>query len=291
MSDDALAPGFTVRHAGGTGPVVLASPHSGREYPPAFLAATRLTIAQLRRAEDAFVADLIGPAAADGVPLVAARFGRAWLDLNRDAAEIDPAMVVDPLAAHPSQASERVAAGLGVIPRIAAHGLDIYHSRLRHADIAARLRDVHAPYHATLRGLLAAARTRHGHAILLDCHSMPTPPAGPHGAPHIVLGDRFGAAADATLVSAIERHFRVAGFRVARNAPYAGGFTTAHHGDPVNGVHAVQIEVDRALYMDPARLVRHSGFDRVERAFTTLVAALPGIAAGLTLGPFACAAE
>lgn len=293
MTDGSLAPGFTVSAgAGAAGPLVLASPHSGRDYPPAFLAATRLTLAQLRGAEDAFVAELVAPAAAaHDVPLIAARYGRSWLDLNRDAAEIDPAMVVDPLVAAPQQASERVAAGLGVIPRVAAHGLDIYAGRLRHAEIAGRLAAVHAPYHATLAGLLEDARRRWGFAVLLDCHSMPTPPSALGGAPQIVVGDRFGASASAGLVAAVERHFAAAGLRVARNAPYAGGYTTSHHGRPAAGVHAVQIEIDRALYMDPARLVRHAGFDRVAVILAGLIATLPAIAAGLDLSPFACAAE
>ncbi len=272
------------------GPLVLASPHSGRDYPAAFLAATRLTLAQLRRAEDAFVAELLDDAAArHGVPLIAARYGRAWLDLNRDAAEVDPAMVVDPLAAVPQQASDRVAAGLGVIPRIAGHGLDIYAGRLRHAEIEARLTAVHAPYHATIAALLRSARAANGFAVLLDCHSMPTPGSG--SAAQIVIGDRFGTSADPGLVGAVERFFRTEGFRVARNTPYAGGYTTSHHGVPAHGIHAVQIEVDRALYMDPARLVRHAGFDRVAAAFTALVAGLPATMATLPLAPFACAAE
>ncbi len=293
MSDGPLAPGFTV-FPGATPPgaFVLASPHSGREYPADFLAATRLTLAQLRRAEDAFVADLTLPAAtAHGAPLIAARYGRSWLDLNRDAAEIDPAMVVDAMAADPAQASDRVAAGLGVIPRVAAHGLDIYPGRLRHADIVARLAAVHAPYHAALAGLIDDARRAHGFAVLLDCHSMPSPPAGPHGPPQVVIGDRFGASAAPALVAAVERHFAAAGLRVARNAPYAGGYTTAHHGRPATGIHAIQIEIDRALYMDPVRLVRHLGFDRIAGVFADLVGSLPGIVAGLDLGPFAVAAE
>ena len=272
--------------------MVLASPHSGRDYPPTFLASTRLTLAQLRRAEDAFVAELLEPAALrHGVPLLAARYGRAWLDLNRDAAEIDPAMVVDPLAAAPEQSSDRVAAGLGVIPRIAAHGLDIYAGRLRHAEIAARLSAVHGPYHAALAGLLAAAQRRHGFAVLLDCHSMPTPAAGTGGPPQIVVGDRFGTSAEPALVDAVERFFRMAGFRVARNAPYAGGYTTSRHGAPARGVHAIQIEIDRALYMDPARLVRHVGFERVTAALTGLIETLQAVVATLPLAPFASAAE
>lgn len=287
---EVLPPGFTIT-PGVPGPIVLASPHSGRDYPPEFIAQTRLTLAQLRRAEDAFVAELLADAAALGVPLIAARYGRAWLDLNRDEAELDPAMFVDPIDAHPAQSSARVAAGLGVVPRIAAHGLDIYQGRVRSADAAARIDRVHRPYHAALGGLLANARAGHGFAVLLDCHSMPTPPPVAGGAPQIVIGDLFGAAAAAPLVASIERHFRSAGFRVARNTPYAGGYTTAHHGRPVEGVHAVQIEIDRALYMDPARLVRHMGFDRIAESLAGLVAALLPAVGAMGLGPFACAAE
>jgi N-formylglutamate amidohydrolase len=296
MIDGSLTPGFTVGVATDPpGPLVLASPHSGRDYPATFLATTRLTLAQLRRAEDAFVDDLVAPAAIDhGVPLIAARWGRTWLDLNRDAAEIDPAMVVDAMAADPAQASDRVAAGLGVIPRIAAHGLAIYPGRLRHAEIAARIATVHAPYHAAITKRLTAAVAANGFAVLLDCHSMPSPAAVPGGAPQVVIGDRFGTSAAPALVAAVERHFADGGFRVARNAPYAGGYTTTHHGRPGHGVHAIQIEIDRALYMDPARLVRHAGFDRVAAAFAGLVATLPTLAARLDLAPplpMACAAE
>ena len=287
------APGFTVTPGSvPPPPLVLASPHSGRDYPAAFLATTRLTLAQLRRAEDAFVAELLATAAGHGVPLIAARFGRTWLDLNRDEAELDPAMFVDPLDSHPAQNSDRVVAGLGVVPRIAAHGLEIYAERLRRADADTRIAEVHRPYHAALAELLDAARAEHGFAVLLDCHSMPTPPPVAGGAPQIVIGDLWGASASAALTGAVERHFCRAGFRVARNTPYAGGHTTARHGRPGAGVHAVQIEIDRALYMDPARLVRHLGFDRIEAVLGALTGELLATTGALDLRPpFACAAE
>ena len=260
--------------AGGRFPVVVASPHSGRDYPANFLARTRLTIAQLRRGEDAYVDGLLDGVAASDVPRLAARYGRSWLDLNRGPDELDPAMYVEPLDATPAQASDRVRSGLGVVPRIAAAGLDIYPTRLRVADARERLANVHAPWHDTLAQLLAVARARHGFAILLDCHSMPAPVGGPGAAPQIVVGDLHGQSAAPALVARVEAHFAAAGWRTARNRPYAGGYTTARHGDPANGIHAVQIEIDRALYMDPARLTRHMGFPSVAAQLTTLVAAL-----------------
>ncbi|MFC3713064.1 N-formylglutamate amidohydrolase [Sphingoaurantiacus capsulatus] len=264
-------------------PLVLASPHSGREYPGAFLAQSRLSLGQLRRAEDAYVDELLAAAVAVGAPMIAARYGRAYLDLNRDADEIDPAMVADPLPPSPGQASDRVAAGLGILPRIAAHGLDIYASRLRLADVELRVKALHRPYHAALDMLVGRALRRHGFAILLDCHSMPTPP-GPN-APQFVLGDLHGTTAAPALVEAIEAEIAAQGFRVARNTPYAGGYTTRHHSDRLRGVHVVQIEVDRALYMDPARLARHGGFALVAATLARIVEMLLERAPGLGLLP------
>ncbi len=283
--------GFTVSgDLDGRWPLVLASPHSGREYPAEFLARTRLTLAQLRRAEDAYVDGLLDGAATTGVPRLAARFGRCWLDLNRAPAELDPAMYVEPFDAHADQSSERVQAGLGVVPRVAGHGLDIYPTRLRLGEARARIAAVHVPWHATLAQLTAAARRTHGYAVLLDCHSMPTP-AGSN-APQIVIGDLHGRSAARALVDVIATHFSAGGLRVARNAPYAGGYTTAEHGRPERGIHAVQIEIDCALYMDPARLTRHMGFPAVAAVLTTLAARLVAVAPSLGLGtPFAEAAE
>lgn len=273
-------------------PLVIASPHSGRDYPPEFLARTRLTLAQLRRAEDPYVDLLLDGAAALGVPRLSARYGRSWLDLNRAPDELDPAMYVEPLDAHADQASDRVVAGLGVVPRIAAQGLDIYPTRLRLDDARGRIAAVHTPWHATLERLTTAARDIHGHAILLDCHSMPTPPPVAGGAPQIVIGDLYGRSASPALVALIEAHFLGCGLRVARNVPYAGGYTTARHGRPEHGIHTVQIEIDRALYMDPQRLTRHMGFTAVAGHLKGLAARVIAAAPSLGLGPrFADAAE
>lgn len=263
-------------------PLVLASPHSGREYPGAFLAQSRLSLGQLRRAEDAYVDELLGDAVKQGVPLIAARYGRAYLDLNRDADELDPTMIAEAIPPSAGQASDRVAAGLGVVPRIAAHGLDIYASRLRLAEVKSRIDALHWPYHAGIDMLIDRALSRHGYAILLDCHSMPTPPGGAT-APQFVLGDLHGQTASDRLVDAIEAVIAADGFRVSRNTPYAGGYTTLRHGQRARGVHVVQIEVDRALYMDPARLAHHRGFAAVAATFSRLVATLLAQAAALSL--------
>ena len=270
MRDSTPTDGFTVTGTPATA-LVLASPHSGRAYPPAFLAQTRLRVDQLRRAEDAFVDTLVGAAPDRGVPLVAAHYGRAWLDLNRSADELDPSMFDTAPAPHPDQHGDRVRVGLGILPRIAAHGLDIYTGPLSLAHARARISAVHTPYHATLAALLDAAHARHGHAVLIDCHSMPTPLPGRHGTPQIVLGDLHGRSAAPALVAAITDHFTRAGLRVVANDPYAGGYTTAAHGAPATGTHAVQIEIDRALYMDTARLRPNAGFAKITALMTGLI--------------------
>ncbi len=278
--DDSHFPGFSQRGDDtGRWPLVLASPHSGQDYPAAFLAASRLSRAQLRRAEDPYVDQLI--AGVVDVPVLTARYGRAFLDLNRAASELDPAMF-DTALPLPVTVTDRVAAGLGVLPRVAAYGYDIYRRRLDPAEAVHRLTQLHRPWHDRISALLALAQARHGHAILLDCHSMPQP-AGVMP-PHIVLGDRFGSSAAPALVALIEQHFREAGWRVARNRPYAGGYTTEYHAGVANGIHTVQIEIDRNLYMDPNKLTPHAGFVRVAEVMTALVPRLIAAAPMLGLG-------
>lgn len=264
----------------GRWPVVMTSPHSGQEFPPAFLAGSRLSTAQLRRAEDAFVDTLLDGVA--GVPVMRARFGRAFLDLNRGADELDPAMFDGRLGVAVTH-GERVMAGLGVLPRIAAQGLDIYRKRLPPAEAEARLAALHRPWHARIGALLARARARHGYAILIDCHSMPQPIGVMP--PQIVIGDRYGASAAPGLVDLIETHFAARGWRTARNRPYAGGYTTAFHADAPGGVHAVQIEIDRGLYMDVRTMTPHGGFGAVQAAMADMAAAVVAAAPSLGLAP------
>jgi N-formylglutamate amidohydrolase len=285
---DSSQPGFTVTGAAdGRSPLVFASPHSGRDYPPAFLASARLSLAQLRRAEDAMVDLLLGDI--DCAPVLRARFARTFLDLNRAADEIDVEMFEGALTV-PARITDRVSAGLGVLPRVATQGQAIYARKLDPADAAARIAGLHAPWHDRITSLVDRALRRHGHAILIDCHSMPTPTG--LRPPQIVLGDRYGSSASPALMTLIERHFASQGWRVARNAPYAGGYTTAAHADVGNGIHAVQIEIDRALYMDSASLARTSGFGRVTTTMAGLARLLVGAAPLLGLGsPLREAAE
>jgi len=278
---DSSPPGFSVSGPGdGRSPLVFASPHSGRDYPSAFLAASRLPLAQLRRAEDAMVDGLLD--GIDGAPVLRARYARTFLDLNRAADEIDPEMFAGPLSLA-WRHTARVSAGLGVLPRLATQGQAIYARKLDPAEAAARITLVHRPWHDRLAVCIERARSRHGYAILVDCHSMPTPP-GIRPA-QIVLGDRYGNSAAPALVALMERHFAGHGWRVARNSPYAGGYTTEAHGDVASGIHAVQIEIDRALYMDSVTLARHAGFGRVMAAMAGLAQKLANAAPRLGLEP------
>jgi N-formylglutamate deformylase len=278
---DSLQPGFALTGEGdGRWPLVLASPHSGRDYPAAFLAASRLSLGQLRRAEDALVDGLLD--GVTGVPVMRARWGRAFLDLNRAADEIDIGMFEGGPGLK-ARASERVAVGLGVLPRVAGHGLTIYHGPLPAGEAARRIAALHLPWHSRLTALLAAARARHGYAVLIDCHSMPRP--GGMRPPQVVVGDRHGTSAHPALVALVERHFLEAGLRVARNVPYAGGYTTEHHGQPEAGLHCVQLELDRGLYLDEERLLPGPGFRRVAGLMAGLVRLVLARAPALGLEP------
>jgi N-formylglutamate amidohydrolase len=236
-------------------PLVFDSPHSGSRYPRAFLAASRLDPLTLRRSEDAFVDELFLPCVALGAPLLRARFPRAFLDLNREPFELDPRMFDEPLPDYANTRSLRVAAGLGTIPRVVGDAQPIYRGRVPVADALARVAVLHRPYHQRLAGLIERARARFGVAILVDCHSMPSTLAEV-GSLDVVLGDRFGASAAPWAVEALESALLARGYRVRRNKPYAGGYIAEHYGAPAAGRHAVQIEVNRALYMDEGRMVK-----------------------------------
>lgn len=260
-------------------PLVLASPHSGRVYDPAFVASSRLGPRLLRRSEDAFVEQIYAAAPQFGSPLLAAHFPRVFVDVNREAYELDARMFAEPLPGFVNTRSPRVAAGLGTIARLVASGEEIYPQPLAFAEALDRIRRHYFPYHAALQALLDAACHRHGGYVLIDCHSMPSI-GGPMDADpglhrlDIVLGDCHGSSCSPELVSLVERSLTAEGLNVRRNVPYAGGYTTRAYADPHRGRHALQIEINRALYMDENQIVPTQGLDRLREVLTRLIASL-----------------
>ncbi|MSP80458.1 MAG: GNAT family N-acetyltransferase [Rhodospirillales bacterium] len=247
-----------------TVPFVFASPHSGRTYSEAFRAASRLDPVTLRRSEDAFIDELFAAAPLFGAPLLRAHFPRAYVDPNREPFELDPAMFEGRLPAHCNTTSPRVAAGLGTVARVVTSGEEIYRHKLGYDDAIERIERFYRPYHAALAGLIADTRRQFGHCVLLDCHSMPSV-GGPMDQDSgvrrvdVVLGDAHGTSCAASVVDTAERLLKSLDFVVARNIPYAGGHTTRHYGKPGSGVHALQIEINRALYMDERTVARGPG--------------------------------
>ncbi|MFV3127757.1 N-formylglutamate amidohydrolase [Niveispirillum sp. KHB5.9] len=264
-------------------PIVMASPHSGRDYPESFVARSRLDARALRRSEDCFVDEIFRPAVDLGVPLLEALFPRAYLDPNREPFEFDPGMFEGALPSYVNSRSPRVAAGLGTIPRIVASGEEIYRQRLRFAEAVERVDRCYYPYHAALRSLIDQTRAAFGFCILVDCHSMPSidlpPEAAASGAMDMVLGDCFGSACDAALTRVAEETLNDLGYVVGRNAPYAGGYTTRHYGRPGDGVHALQIELNRSLYMDEVALARRPYLDTLALHMRQLVSRLAAVPA------------
>ena len=260
--------------------VVFASPHSGRDYPEDMRRASILDDRALRSSEDAFMDMLIGDATTLGAPLLLARTPRAYVDLNRSADELDPAVIdgVRRVIHNP-----RITSGLGVIPRVVANGRAIYRGKIALSEARRRIDEHWHPYHGALRDLLARQQGRFGKAVLLDCHSMPHEAidglcSGKGVPPDIVLGDRFGAAADAEVVDRIEAAFTAEGLRVARNAPFAGAFIAQRYGRPAQGIHVVQMEIDRAIYMDEATLTLRPDFAELRRVMARVMAEIVEIA-------------
>lgn len=274
--DDINPPYEIVRPSARTAPVVVNSPHSGRHYPASFLQQSRLDPRTLRKSEDFLVDQLFAGVVSLGVPLLKANFPRAFLDVNREPYELDPAMFADPLPPHANAGSARVAGGLGTIPRIVSEHEEIYAGPLAFAEAEARIARYYRPYHAALERLMFETLGEYPEAVLLDCHSMPSsaalpPPNRPGDKADIVLGDRFGAACDGAVLTCLEEALTAQGFSVLRNRPYAGGFITTAWGRPADGLHAIQIEVNRALYANEQVLQPLPRFPVVARR---LVAAL-----------------
>jgi N-formylglutamate amidohydrolase len=262
-------------------PLVIAVPHAGRRYPDAMLAASRLPRSALETIEDRYADLLVSDAVLAGAVAIVARFARAYVDLNRDEREIDSAILAAPPGPGQIILSPKVTGGLGVVPSRIAAGGAVWRQPLSAADYAARIATAHAPYHAAIAAALAAAQARHGIAVLIDCHSMPpletVPPA------RIVIGDRHGKSAEARFVAAAVRAALDAGLPVARNRPYAGGHTLDRHGAPRAGRHALQLEIDRTLYLEDDQRTPGPGLPRIRAAIAGIAAALCDEARGLAL--------
>lgn len=276
-------------------PVVISSPHSGAVYPVRFLAASRLDPLTLRRSEDAFVDELVQPAVAAGAPLLRAHFPRAYLDVNREPYELDPRMFEGRLPLGANTRSIRVAGGLGTIARVVGDSQEIYRGRLPVAEAIRRIDELYRPYHNALRGLIDRSWHQFGSAILLDCHSMPSSSqssrADEQHRADFIIGDRYGTSSDAVYTAWLDRAFSARGFVVRRNKPYAGGYITESYGAPAMGVHAIQIEVNRGLYMNEATIEKHNGFEFLKTVIGEVLSDFVVFAASQQIRPSAAAAE
>ena len=274
------------------GPVVFNSPHSGSVYPRAFLTSTRLDMGTLRRSEDSFVDELISGVVSRGYPLMRAHFPRCYVDVNREPYELDPRMFDGRLPSFANTRSMRVAGGLGTVARVVGDAQEIYGARIPVDDAIRRIENLYKPYHRALRRLFTRLHRAFGAAVLIDCHSMPSTAGAKDERPRadVVLGDRYGTSCVPAVVEVIETSLRGRGYVVSRNKPYAGGFITEHYGNPAAGLHAIQLELNRALYMDERRYERAASFARVAADLEALaeeVGAIPE----QELRPYRAAAE
>ena len=259
--------------------VIFASPHSGRSYDSAFLAQTTLDAHSIRSSEDAYVDQLIGDAPLFGAPVLVANVPRACIDLNRAPDELDPG-VIEGIARAPH--NPRISSGLGVIPRVVAGGRAIYHGKLALAEAEGRIARYWHPYHRALRDLIETTHSQFNEAVLIDCHSMPHEAIDGHTRsgvlkPDVVLGDRFGAAAGRDVMDRVESAFASAGLRVARNAPFAGAFIAQSYGRPSGRRHVIQVEIDRSLYLDEARIELLPNYTQFRALMSGVIAEIAGI--------------
>ncbi|MBB4006728.1 N-formylglutamate amidohydrolase [Allorhizobium taibaishanense] len=269
-------------------PFVYNSPHSGRDYPQEFLARSRLDGLSIRRSEDHFVDELFAAAPDHGAPLLYAKFPRAYVDVNREPYELDPKMFTGPLPPYVNAHSVRVAGGLGTIARIVAENMEIYRERLTAEEGIARIETIYKPYHACLRRLVARTHARFGAAVLIDCHSMPgnIRLSGSAVRPDFIIGDRYGTSASADITQAALEILEDFGFTAVRNKPYAGGFITEHYGRPARGLHALQIEINRALYVDEATLQKRANFSAMAAILSRFVARMADMSPSLVVTGF-----
>ncbi|MGD9920229.1 MAG: N-formylglutamate amidohydrolase, partial [Pseudorhodoplanes sp.] len=264
VSDDFDPPYDVIEPDRWHGPVVFNSPHSGSVYPRSFLTSARLDHATLRRSEDSFVDELIAGVVTRGYPLMRAHFPRCYVDVNREPYELDPRMFDGRLPSFANTRSMRVAGGLGTVARVVGDAQEIYDQRISVDDALRRIESLYKPYHRTLRRLFTKVHSDFGAAVLIDCHSMPSATGSRDDRPRadVVIGDRYGTSCVAVVAETTEQVLRALGYSVSRNKPYAGGFITEHYGNPAAGLHALQIEFNRALYMDERSHERIAGFRR-----------------------------
>jgi len=274
------------------GPLLFNSPHSGRIYPRDFLLASRLDLATLRRSEDSFVDELIVGVVARGHPLVRAHFPRCFVDVNREPYELDPRMFDGRLPSFANTRSMRVAGGLGTVARVVGDAQEIYDQRISVAEALRRIDELYKPYHRSLRRVFMRLHREFAAAVLVDCHSMPSANGAKDERPRadLVLGDRYGTSCVPVIPETIEATMREFGYVVSRNKPYAGGFITEHYGNPAAGLHAVQLEINRSLYMDERRYQRSTNFLRLASEFEVLADRLAEIPLE-ELRPYRAAAE
>ena len=273
-------------------PIIFNSPHSGSVYPAEFLDVSRIDLPTLRRSEDSFMDELIAELATRGFPVVRVNFPRSYVDVNREPYELDPRMFIGRLPSFANTRSMRVAGGLGTIPRVVGDGQEIYRERLSVEDALARIETLYKPYHRALRQLINRVHQTFGTVVVVDCHSMPSIGVSRDEPrrPDVVIGDRYGTSCAPLLPDTVEQTMSQLGYSVGRNKPYAGGFITEHYGSPASGLHAIQLELNRAIYMDERRREKGARFAQVAADFIRLADALATVPLG-ELGPFQAAAE
>ena len=292
--DGELSPPFEILEpAAWRAPIIFNSPHSGSAYPEAFLRVSRIDLPALRRSEDSFMDELIGGLSDRGFAVVRVHFPRSYVDVNREPYELDPRMFAGRLPSFANTRSMRVAGGLGTIPRVVGDGQEIYRERLAVDDALSRIETLYKPYHRALRRLINRVHQMFGTVVLVDCHSMPSIGVSRDEPrrPDVVIGDRYGTSCAPLLPDRVEETMGRLGYSVGRNKPYAGGFITEHYGNPASGLHVVQLELNRAIYMDERRRERGPRFAQVASDFGILADVLATTIPFGDLGPFQAAAE
>ncbi len=292
--DGEVSPAFEiVEPAEWCAPIIFNSPHSGSTYPDDFVAASRIDLPTLRRSEDSFMDELTGHLAERGFPTVRVHFPRSYVDVNREPYELDPRMFTGRLPSFANTRSMRVAGGLGTIPRVVGDGQEIYRERISVDEALARIETLYKPYHRALRRLINKVHQMFGTVVLVDCHSMPSVGVSRDEPrrPDVVIGDRYGTSCSPLLTDRVEETMAGLGYSIGRNKPYAGGFITEHYGNPASGLHTVQLELNRAIYMDERRRERGPRFEQVAADFSVLADVLATTIPFGDLGPFQAAAE